>query len=141
MSAPLVQSILSGLLLTADHDLRALLDRGSPRIGPTAVRRAHTYIEQHADQALTVTQVAAQVGVSVRALQQAFQRSLNITPNQLIRHIRLTRAHADLLAADPAETQVSDIAARWGFAHPGRFATYYSARYAVHPSDTLRGRG
>lgn len=41
MTAPLVHAILSGLLLSADHDLRAQLDAPARSIGPTPVRRAH----------------------------------------------------------------------------------------------------
>ena len=140
IAAPLVQSLLAGLLLAAGHDHRPALDGPTPHVGPTTIRRARTYIEQHVDQPLTTTEVAANVGVSTRSLQQSFRQSLGITPNQLIRHTRLTRAHADLLAAEPANTNVSDIAARWGFRNAGRFATYYRARYWTHPSDTLHGR-
>src|SRR6516164_6688572 len=76
MTAPLVHAILSGLLLSADHDLRAQLDAPTRSIGPTTVRRAHEYIEQHAQEPLTVARIASWVGVSPRALQQGFQRSL-----------------------------------------------------------------
>src|SRR5581483_9356832 len=59
MTAPLVHAILAGLLLSADHDFRAQLDAPVRRIGPTTVRRAHEYIEQHAHEPLSVSQVAA----------------------------------------------------------------------------------
>jgi transcriptional regulator GlxA family with amidase domain len=34
---------------------------------------------------------------------------------------------------------VGQIAARWGFAHPGRFAALYREAYGTSPSRTLRG--
>jgi AraC-like DNA-binding protein len=141
MTAPLVHAILSGLLLSANHDLRAQLDAPVRSIGPTTVRRAHEYIEQHAHEPLTVAHVASWAGVSTRALQQAFQRSLGATPHQIIQHIRLERAHQDLVDSSSDEATVAGIGAKWGFPHAGRFAALYHARYNTYPSTTLRYAG
>ena len=138
MAAPLVHSIMSGLLLSANHDLRSKLDAPAPNLGPTTVRRARAYIEQHADQPLTVPLVAAHVGVSIRSLQQAFQRNLGATPHQMIQHVRLQRAHNDLRRSSSEQTTVAEIAAKWGFPHTGRFAKTYRASYGTPPSETLR---
>ncbi|MFC8230283.1 helix-turn-helix domain-containing protein [Streptomyces sp. NPDC057287] len=54
--------------------------------------------------------------------------------------MRLTGAHADLKAADPHSSSVTAIAARWGFAHAGRFAAAYRQLYATPPADTLHTR-
>jgi AraC-like DNA-binding protein len=141
MTAPLVHAILSGLLVSADHDLRAQLEAPSRSIGPSTVRRAHEYIEQHAHEPLTVAQVAAWAGVSVRALQQGFQRSLGASPRQIIQHTRLERAHQDLVSSTTDEATVAGISAKWGFPHAGRFAAVYHARYNAYPSTTLRYAG
>jgi AraC-like DNA-binding protein len=141
MTASLVHAILSGLLLSADHDLRPQLDAPQGSIGPTTVRRAHEYIEQHAHEPLTVAQVASWAGVSTRALQQGFQRSLGATPHQVIQHTRLERAHDDLINCCAEEATVASIGAKWGFPHAGRFAALYHARYNAYPSTTLRSDG
>jgi AraC-like DNA-binding protein len=141
MAVPLVHAILSGLLLSADHDLRAQLDAPARSIGPTTVRRADEYIEQHAHEPLSVGQVASSAGVSVRALQQGFKRSLGATPHQIIQHTRLERAHHDLVNASADEATVAGIGAKWGFPHAGRFAALYHARYNTYPSTTLRCAG
>jgi AraC-like DNA-binding protein len=138
MSAPLVQAILSGLLLSADHDFRDQLDAATRSVGPTTIRRAREYIDEHAQEPLTVGQVASWAGVSVRALQQGFQRSLGATPLQIIQHTRLERAHRDLVNASAGEATVAGIGAKWGFPHAGRFAAVYRARYNAYPSTTLR---
>jgi transcriptional regulator GlxA family with amidase domain len=52
--------------------------------------------------------------------------------------VRLDRIRIELLHADPVTTNVADVAAYWGFAHPGRFSATYAARYGEYPSDTLR---
>jgi AraC-like DNA-binding protein len=138
MTVPLVDAIVSGLLLSSDHDFRAQLDAPARTVGPTTVRRALEYIEQHAHEPLTVVQVASWAGVSVRALQQGFQRSLGATPHRIIQHTRLERAHHDLVNSSPDESTVAGIGAKWGFPHAGRFAALYHARYHSYPSMTLK---
>jgi AraC-like DNA-binding protein len=141
MTVPLVHAVLSGLLLSADHDLRAQLDAPARSIGSITVRRADEYIDEHAHEPLTVGQVASSVGVSIRALQQGFKRSLGATPHQIIQYTRLERAHHDLLNASTDEATVAGIGAKWGFPHAGRFAALYYARYNAYPSTTLRCAG
>ncbi|MGN5382482.1 helix-turn-helix domain-containing protein [Streptomyces lasalocidi] len=56
-----------------------------------------------------------------------------------LRRVRLAHAHRDLLAADPhSGATVGGVAARWGFAHPGRFAALYRTVYGISPAETLR---
>jgi AraC-like DNA-binding protein len=105
---------------------------------PTALRRALAYIDDHADRPLTVAQIAEAAHISVRALQYAFRRHLDSTPLAYLRQVRLAHAHAELAAADPEDgSTVTDIAARWGFYHPGRFATLYRHSYERAPRRTL----
>lgn len=106
---------------------------------PAALRRALAFIEGHPDRPLTVAEIAEAAHVSVRALQYAFRRHLECTPLAYVRQVRLSQAHAELAAADPeAGATVTDIAARWGFSHPGRFATLYRRTYARSPRRTLQ---
>lgn len=105
---------------------------------PTALRRALAFIDGHADRPLTVAQIAEAAHISVRALQYAFRRHLDSTPLAYVRRVRLAHAHDELAAADPEDgSTVTDIAARWGFYHPGRFATLYRDSYERAPSRTL----
>ncbi|MFJ4205343.1 helix-turn-helix transcriptional regulator [Streptomyces sviceus] len=106
---------------------------------PAALRRALAYIDDHADRPLTVAQIAEAAHISVRALQYAFRRHLDSTPLAYLRRVRLSHAHDELAAADPGDgSTVTDIAARWGFYHPGRFATLYRHAYDRSPRRTLR---
>jgi transcriptional regulator GlxA family with amidase domain len=51
----------------------------------------------------------------------------------------MERAHRELQAADPAgQDTVPSVAARWGFADPGRFAGDYQKTYNRPPTETLR---
>lgn len=105
----------------------------------TVLRRAIAYIDaHHADPDISLAGIAAAARVTPRAVQYAFRRHKDTTPMGYLRDVRLARAHRDLVAADPARGDtVTAIAARWGFAHPGRFAAIYRRVYGQSPRTTL----
>ncbi|MEU6682806.1 AraC family transcriptional regulator [Streptomyces sp. NPDC046832] len=107
---------------------------------PETVRRAVAFIEANADRDIGVAQIAAAAYVTPRAVQYAFRRHLDATPLAYLRRVRLDAAHRDLLAAEPRSTTVTEIAARWGFAHPGHFSVHYRDAYRTTPSNTLNLR-
>ncbi|HEY3557224.1 MAG TPA: helix-turn-helix domain-containing protein [Kribbella sp.] len=104
---------------------------------PTTIRRALAFMEPNVDQAIGVADIAAAAGVTVRALQTAFQRHLGTTPLGHLRRLRLAEVRAELLAADPSECTVAGVAARWGFHHHGRMTAAYRELYDELPSATL----
>lgn len=109
-----------------------------PAPAPVTVRRAIEFIEANAHRDISVIDIAEAAGLSVRGTQASFQRHLNTSPAAYLRNVRLSAAHRDLVAADPTMGPgVAEIAARWGFLHPGRFAATYRACYGVPPSHTL----
>jgi AraC-like DNA-binding protein len=108
--------------------------------GPSAVRRAVAFIDEHAGEPIGLTEIAAAARLGPRALQEAFRRHRGTTPTAYLRRVRLERAHRDLQGADPtAGATVAAIATRWGFAHHGRFAALYRNEYGGAPSETLAG--
>jgi len=112
---------------------------GPGRVGPPAVRRAVAFIDEHADRDIGAADIAAAAHVTIRAVQLAFRRHLDTTPSAYLRRVRLDCAHQELHAANPGDgVTVTDIATRWGFASPSRFAASYRATYGVLPSHTLR---
>jgi len=54
-----------------------------------------------------------------------------------LRHVRLERAHQELVQAQPGETTVTRTAGRWGFTHLGRFASEYRRAFGELPSTFL----
>jgi AraC-like DNA-binding protein len=136
----LYEVLISGLLLATDHPYRGQLTGRDRAYRPTSVRRAIDMIHAHPEYPFTVVTLARAAGVSVRTLQAGFQRYLDTTPMGYLRHLRLTRVHDDLLAADPRDSTVTDIAHRWGFMHLGRFSGAYRQRYHTTPAQTLRRR-
>ncbi|AXE28158.1 AraC family transcriptional regulator (plasmid) [Streptomyces globosus] len=106
--------------------------------GTGTLRRAIAFIEDNADRDISLADISAAARVTPRALQYAFSRHAGTTPLAYLRAVRLAAAHADLAAADPSTgATVSAVAARWGFAHTGRFAAAYRRRYGSSPSATL----
>lgn len=106
---------------------------------PELLRRAIAFLESSAQDDITLVDVADSVHVTPRALQYMFRKHLDMTPMEYLRRIRMDHAHRELLRSDPASTSVAVVAARWGFAHTGRFAGMYRLAYGVNPSDSLRG--
>ncbi|MFJ7260734.1 helix-turn-helix transcriptional regulator [Streptomyces globosus] len=116
-----------------------------PRDGRDAtsdtLRRAIAFIESNAGTDIGLAEIAAAVPVTPRALQYAFARHADTTPLGYLRRVRLAHVHAELRAAEPGDgLTVTAIAARWGFAHAGRFASAYRQAYGTTPSHTFRTR-
>lgn len=138
MSERITATLLSGLFIAADHQYREALDsRGNPST-PATIRRAATYIDDHFHEPITTVSVAAAVGLSVRTLERGFSRYFSTSPRRYIERARLDMVHAELRAGTPDRTSVTQVAARWGFGHLGRFAAIYRGSYGELPSETLR---
>ena len=113
--------------------------QGPGRVAPAALRRAVAFVDAHAAEPITLTQMAEAAGVTGRALQHAFMRHYDTTPTGYLRRVRLERAHLELQAADPtAGATVAETARRWGWANPAHFAAAYRRLYGQLPSHTLR---
>jgi AraC-like DNA-binding protein len=135
---PLVDSLIHGLLLVADHPYRDALAAPAAPGRPAAVRDAMGIIEARPHLPLTTSTLAMQCHVSVRTLQEGFQRHLGMSPMAYVRVVRLRRAHRDLRSADPTHNTVAAIAHRWGFTHLSRFAAAHKTLYGQTPLQVLR---
>ena len=141
--ATVVQQLASALLATFPNTaLDALTDpfaHGDGNGEPATVRRAVDYMDAHAHQDIGLTEIAEAARIGARSLQLAFRRHRDMTPLEYLRRVRLEHAHRDLRDGDPTRgDRVEAIAARWGFAHPGRFSVVYREHYGRSPSATLR---
>jgi AraC-like DNA-binding protein len=125
--------LISGLILAQPNSHTAELARPEPPVRPRTVDRVVALIQEHADRPLTLTDLADHAGVGARRLQQGFREHVGMSPMEYLRRTRLQRARRDLLHT---EDTVTDIALRWGFVHPGRFARHYHEQFGVRPSET-----
>jgi AraC-like DNA-binding protein len=136
--APLVESLIHGFLLVADHPYRESLATPAEPGRSAAVGDAMAFIEAGPHLPLTTSQLAVQCHVSVRSLQEGFRRHLGMSPMAYLREVRLRRAHSELRSADPSHTTVAAVAHRWGFTHLGRFASAHKLMYGETPHQALR---
>lgn len=105
------------------------------------LRRAVDFIHANAHRPITTQHIADAAGLSIRGVQESFRRTLDSAPLEVLREVRLERAHEELVHADASTSTVSEVAKRWGFMHLGRFAGTYAARFGESPSITLRTDG
>ncbi len=135
----LEEFLISSLLYGQRSTYSAALARPRPDSERRATTAAKQFIERNLSDHLTLAEVAAAAGVSVRTLQAAFRSELRTTPVAYIRSRRLDRARAELADERTEGTvTVTDVATRWGITHLGRFAAEYRARFGESPSQTLR---
>jgi AraC-like DNA-binding protein len=140
-ASPLLQAEMGRLAAVSLLELypQATADLPAEVLLPQHARIRHVaeYVHEHAHLPITSTDLATLANLSLRALQVSFRRVMGMSPNAYIRQVRLERIRTELLAAEPATTNVADVARYWGFAHPGRFSATYAAKYGEYPSDTL----
>lgn len=118
--ASLEDYLLTLLLHQHPNMYSAELAAPAPVPIPGIVRRAESYMTEHAATDLSIPDVAAALGVGVRSLQEGFRQWRNTTPNEFLRQTRLRLVREELLRSDES-TDVTSVALRHGFAHLGRF--------------------
>lgn len=100
------------------------------------VRRATEIMEARMADAVSVTELCREVGVSPRTLRYSFEEVAGVSPMQYLLSMRLNGARRELSSrANRSPVQV--VAARWGFWHMSRFARYYRLAFGERPSDTM----
>lgn len=104
---------------------------------PRLVRRAERFMTDNAAEQITVSDVAAEAGVSLRSLQAGFRQWRGTTPHAFLRHTRLQLVHDELLRSGK-EANVTAVALSHGFSHLGRFSALYHSTFGELPSTTLR---
>lgn len=139
LAAELEHSVLTSLLLGQRHNYTDAIFSEQALPAPRVVRRVIELIDSAPETAFTVADLAVCAGVSERSLHAAFRRQLGTSPMSYVRRRRLEQARDELLHLDPSHgVRVTDVALRYGFAHTGRFAAAYRARFGEPPSATLR---
>lgn len=136
--AALEERVLRMLALASVPLLAAELPAGRADAA-RAVSRAIDYIEANSAEPLTLSAVAAAAGLSIRTLQQQFQRRFGAGPMRYLRMARLEQARLRLAAG--GGLRVTDVALDCGFSHLGEFALAYRERFGEPPSATLRRAG
>jgi len=90
------------------------------------------------NQYLTVTDLAADAGVSERTLREAFHEYFGMGPARYLKLRTLNLIRNALNHADPSVTTVTQMAVEFGVWELGRFAHDYQLLFGELPSKTLR---
>ncbi|NLF99670.1 MAG: helix-turn-helix domain-containing protein [Lentisphaerae bacterium] len=99
-------------------------------IDDPALAKAIRFIRTHAERPITVTDVAAQAGLSRRALERRFETALGRTPAAEIRRCRMEQAKTLLETTD---LPVPDVAEQSGFGSPEYLAAVFRRAFGLTP--------
>ncbi len=145
--APLLRSLIA--MQRMKETVIALLLEGVPHrfsdelrgpvtaVSPHYVKRAIEFMWANASRPLSTAEIAAECGVSARALNSGFRRFKAMPMMAFLREIRLSAVREDL--RDPSSVaSIGEIAGKWGFTHFGRFSSEYEKRFGELPSQTRR---
>jgi AraC family ethanolamine operon transcriptional activator len=86
---------------------------------------------------ITLDDICQTVCASKRALNYGFQEIFAMAPMAFLKVQRLNGIHRALLAADPSQHTVAQLAKEWGFWSMGHFARDYKQLFGEGPSQTL----
>jgi AraC-like DNA-binding protein len=136
----LLRDGLSTLLLSSlVSSVASAFQRPAPSADPAAVRRAREFMAANAERAISMTEIGAAAGVSLRSLQDAYRKARGMTLGDGLLTLRLERFREGLIERG-GSASVADAAFSAGFGHLGRAAAAYRDRYGETPSETLRRR-
>jgi len=111
-------------------DLRHRLGVAHPRL-----LRCVALMQEHIEEPLSPTAIAARVGLSRRQLERLFKGYLETTPSAYYMRLRLARGR-DLLCQ--TSMPVIDVAVACGFSSPGHFSHRFRDCYGESPRDARR---
>ena len=135
--AGVTSPLLGGLLDVFAGDSIVVADAGGGASRRRLVDAAKTVVGSRGEAPMTVPELTALLGVSMRTLKYAFRDVRSLSPVQYLRAARLLGVRRELLRAGPV-MRVSDAAARWGFWHLSQFAADYKRLFGELPSERLR---
>jgi len=82
--------------------------------------------------------LAANLEVSQRTLEQVFHEHLGISPKRYAGMIKLNQIYCELLRESAESTTVTEVAQGHGIRQLGRFSAEYRKQFGELPSETLR---
>jgi AraC-like DNA-binding protein len=136
----LEQAVQIAFLYASRHSFSHLLESDENAADSRVVRRLEEFVEAHWQEAITIDRLAAEAGVSTRAIFRAFERSRGYSPMAFVKAVRLKRARDILVSGEPG-VSVTAAAFKCNFASPGHFARQYREAFGELPSETvLRAR-
>ena len=100
-----------------------------------ALARITSYMREHYQEELKLTDVANMFGYSDAYLSRMFQKYANVNFKTYLQDIRMTYAYRELLNSDKT---ISQIAMDNGFSSSRAFTREFQKRYGILPSEVER---
>lgn len=110
---------------------------GALAVVPRHVKRAEDYLGRHFAEPVTMTALAAEVGVSLRSLHRGFLDFRGVTPARYLQMLRIEAAHR-LVTSATCSLDLRQVAAEVGFGSYAPFWRAYVRRFGRAPSNTRR---
>ncbi|MCK4306191.1 MAG: helix-turn-helix domain-containing protein [Candidatus Eisenbacteria sp.] len=101
------------------------------------ISRVLIHVRNHLGENLTVADLAASVGVSLRTLQRACQDELGAPPRDVILAVKMRSAHEALISG---KWRVGEVAEQVGFESPYHFSRRFKDFYGKPPSTMIPPR-
>lgn len=120
----------------AATDAQPLISLGRLEGYDPRLAQAIRLMETHVDRPLTISAIARRTGLTARALEIIFRRSIGETPGAYYLRLRLNAARRLVL---DTQVRMADVAARTGFASAASFSRAFSRAFGEAPVR-LRGR-
>jgi AraC-like DNA-binding protein len=117
-------------LLMAEKPSRSLETRSLRSDEIDRIHHAQMLLGQNLDSPPSVLDLARQVGVNRRKLNEGFRQVLGTTPFGYVRDRRLEQAQQ--LLSDP-DVSIEQVAARVGYANRGNFAAAFRKKFGINP--------
>jgi AraC-like DNA-binding protein len=126
------------------HAVVECLSEASGDEGTAAARRHQDMmvgfehlLQAHPDRNVRMTELCAALGVSDRLLRSVCAEHLGMSPTGYDRLRRMSLVHRALRHGNEPAARISEVARRYGFGNPGRFAVEYRILFGELPSTTL----
>jgi AraC-like DNA-binding protein len=119
------------------HILSACIGGPEPEVvnGRDIGCRIERFIEEHlADPALTLSEIAAHAGISVRHLHRLFLRK-GLTVTEWIRRRRLENCRAELSDPRFLSRNITEVSFSWGFSDSAHFSHCFKKQFGMSPRD------
>lgn len=110
----------------------------SPRNRARLARRAHEWMVDHLGDDFRISTLCRYCGVSRRELEYAFRTTLDTSPAEHLKLLRLNAIRRELRHPDSLMRTITEIAYRHGVRHLGRFSQEYRKVFGETPSETCR---
>lgn len=125
-------NLLLNHLLQNYSNVQWKLPRVTGGIAPHSLRRLQDWIEQNLHSALTIANLATQVGLSEYHFAHMFKQSTGLAPHQYVLQKRLEKSHHLALHSGK---ELTEIALDCGFSSASHFSARFKQHYGYAPSQ------